>query len=114
MTKVLWLSERDMTNDQLNALVLKLGYVGVMKVDKTIDNAFELSKEVEACDIIAIEAPINLQAQFLKMLDDKKPVIIAQTRREIVKSDDGNCKEIFIFDGWKQLKKIEVVMTDFA
>lgn len=114
MTKVLWFSRHDMTDDQLAALVSKLGEVEVVKVDKTIQTAFELSAEVEECDVIAIVAPINLQAQFLKLAKDK-PVIIAQTKRELVKADDGSeSKAIFIFDGWKQLKKIEVVMEDFA
>jgi hypothetical protein len=103
-----------MTEDQLAALVAKLGEVEVMKIDRTIQTAFELSAEVDECDVIAIVAPINLQAQFLKLANDK-PVIIAQSRRELVKSDDGSeSKAIFVFEGWKQLKKIEVVLEDFA
>ena len=113
MTKVLWFSRHCMTEYQLSALVAKLGEVEVVQIDKTIQNAFELSHEVEEADIIAIVAPINLQAQFLKLANGK-PVIIAQSKRELVKSDDGESKVNFIFDGWKQLKKIEVVMDDFA
>jgi hypothetical protein len=102
-----------MTEDQLGALVAKLGEVEVMKVDKTIQTAFELADEIEEADVIAIVAPINLQAQFLKLAKDK-PVIIAQSRRELVKNDDGSeSKAVFVFEGWKQLKKIEVVMEDF-
>ena len=111
--KVLWFSRHDMTEDQLGALVAKLGEVEVMKVDKTIQTAFELADEIEEADVIAIVAPINLQAQFLKLAKDK-PVIIAQSRRELVKNDDGSeSKAVFVFEGWKQLKKIEVVMEDF-
>jgi hypothetical protein len=103
-----------MTTDQLAALEAKLGEVEVMKVDQTIQTAFELSAEVEEADVIAIVAPINLQAQFLKIANGK-PVIIAQNRRELVKSEDGSeSKAIFVFEGWKQLKKIEVVLEDFA
>lgn len=114
MTKVLWFSRHQMTEDQQAALVAKLGEIEIVQVDRTIQSAFELTEEVEACDVIAIVAPINLQAQFLKLAKDK-PVIIAQTKRELVKSADGEeSKAIFIFDGWKRLEKIEVVMTDFA
>lgn len=114
MTRVLWFSRHSMTDDQLNALVAKLGEVEIMQVDKTIKTAYELADEVEACDVIAIVAPIDLQAQFVKLAKDK-PVIVAQNRRELVKSDDGSeSKAIFIFDGWKRLEKIEIVMTDFA
>jgi len=114
MTKVMWFSRHDMTEDQLAALVSKLGEVEVMKIDRTIQTAFELADEVDECDVIAIVAPINLQAQFLKLAKDK-PVIIAQSRRELVKNEDGSeSKAVFVFEGWKQLKKIEVVMEDFA
>ena len=114
MTKVLWFSRHQMTDDQLAALVAKLGEIEVVQVDKTIQNAFELTEEVDASDVIAIVAPINLQAQFLKLAKDK-PVIVAQTKRELVKADDGSeSKAVFIFDGWKRLEKIEVVMSDFA
>lgn len=114
MTKVLWFSRHDMTEDQLGALVAKLGEVEVNHVDRTIQTAFELSEEVEKADVIAIVAPINLQAQFLKLANGK-PVVIAQSKRELVRNADGSESKVnFIFDGWKQLKKIEVVMEDFA
>ncbi len=114
MTKVLWFSNRQMTDAQQAALVAKLGEIEVIQVDKNIHSAFELAEEIEACDVIAIVAPINLRAQFLKVAKDK-PVIIAQTKCELVKSADGKeSKAFFTFDGWKRLEKVEVVMSDFA
>ena len=72
MKKVLWFSRHEMTDDQRAAL----GDVEVTQVSKTINSAFELQEEVDAADIIAIVAPINIQAQFLKIANGK-PVIIA-------------------------------------
>ena len=98
MTKVLWFSRHEMTEDQLGALVAKLGEVEVNHVDRTIQTAFELSEEVEKADVIAIVAPINLQAQFLELAKEK-PVIIAQSKRELVKNSDGTESKVnFIFD----------------
>lgn len=114
MTKILWFSRHTMTDEQLAVLTAKHGDVEVHKVDKTIQSAFELSDEVENADVIAIVAPINIQAQFLKLAGDK-PVIVAQTKRELVPSEDGSeSKVVFNFDGWKRLEKIEVVMSDYV
>lgn len=70
--KVLWFSRHKMTEDQLKSL----GNVEIMQIDKSIQTAYELQEGLKQCDIIAIVAPINLQAQFLKLAGDK-PVITA-------------------------------------
>jgi hypothetical protein len=114
MKKVLWFSRHEMTADQLAALKRKLGNIEINKIDKTISSAYELKDDIEGADVIAIVAPLNLQSQFLKLAEGK-PVIIAQTKRELTKDENGGeSKVTFIFDGWKQLEKIEVVMSDFA
>lgn len=109
MKKVLWFSRHEMTEEQLAAL----GDVSVVQINKTINSAYELAEEIAAADIIAIVAPINLQAQFLKLAGDK-PVLIAQSKRVLVPNADGGEDKVdFVFDGWKQLKKIEVVTEDW-
>lgn len=77
--KVLWFSRHKMTEDKSKAL----GNVEIMQIDKSIQTAYELQEEINQCDIIAIVAPINLQAQFLKLAGDK-PVITALNNRVLV------------------------------
>ena len=112
--KVLWFSRHIMSEAQQEALVNKLGNIEIKQIDRTINSAYELKDDIEGADVIAIVAPINIQAQFLKLAEGK-PVIIAMTKRELIPdSNGGESKVEFIFDGWKQLEKIEVVMSDFA
>lgn len=115
MKRVLWFSRHTMTTEQYAALETKLGEpVDLVQVDKTIQSAYELQNEIAEADIIAIVAPINLQQQFLKLANGK-PVIIAQSKR-IPRGEDtnGEPQYEFVFEGWKQLMKIEVVMVDFC
>lgn len=114
MKKVLWFSRHKMTTDQYTALETKLGEIDLIQVDKTIQSAYELQTEIDKADVIAIVAPINLQQQFLKLANGK-PVIIAQSKRTPRGEDEnGEPQYEFVFEGWKQLVKIEVVMVDFC
>lgn len=115
MKHVLWFSRHTMTTEQYAALETKLGEpVDLVQVDKTIQSAYELQNEIEEADIIAIVAPINLQQQFLKLANGK-PVIIAHSKRTPRGEDaNGEPQYEFVFEGWKQLMKIEVVMVDFC
>lgn len=112
MKKVLWFSRHTMTDEQMAALKDKVGEFELMQISKTINSAFELTKEIEECDILAIVAPLNIQAQFLKIAGDK-PVIIALSRREIIKKDNEDDEIKFIFEKWERIIKIDVVMEDF-
>lgn len=114
MKRVLWFSRHTMTTDQYTALEAKLGeQIDLIQIDKTIQTAYELQDEIEKADVIAIVAPINLQQQFLKLANGK-PVIIAQSKRVPRGEDNGEPQYEFVFEGWKQLVKIEVVMVDFC
>lgn len=106
--KVLWFSRHKMTEDQLQAL----GNVEIIQIDKSIQTAYELQEEINQCDIIAIVAPINLQAQFLKLAGDK-PVILALNNRVLVPKDNGESEVQFNFVKWERLIKIEVLKEDF-
>jgi hypothetical protein len=109
MKKVLWFSRHEMTDEQRTAL----GEVEITQVDKTIQHASELQGEIAQADIIAIVAPIGLQAEFLKLAGDK-PVIVAVNERILIKSDDGTeSKAVFKFVKWERLLKIEVVKEDY-
>lgn len=114
MKKILWFSRHEMTTEQYAALERKFNEkIEVKQISQTINSAFELQTEVEESDIVAIVAPIQLQAQFLK-LAGPRPVILAQSKRELVKRESGEDEVKFIFEGWKQLKEIKVVMEDFC
>lgn len=113
-TNVLWFSRHSMTDPQLAALTAKLGDVTVNQVNKTISNAYELQDEIAANDVIAIVAPLNLQAQFLKLAGDK-PVIVAETKRELIHDADGGEDKVnFVFNGWTRLVKIDVVTEPYT
>lgn len=108
--KVLWFSRHEMTEDQKAAL----GDCEITQVNKSIQSAYELQSEIEAADIIAIVAPINLQAQFLKLAGNK-PVIMAVNDRVLVPQPDGSEDKVeFHFVKWERLIKIEVVKEDFV
>lgn len=108
--KVLWFSRHTMTADQQSAL----GTVReIVQCDGTISSAWELADEIKDCDIIAIVAPINLQAQFLKIAGDK-PVIMALSERVITPDPEGGESKVeFVFQKWERLIKIEVEKEDF-
>lgn len=108
--KVLWFSRHEMTDEQRGAL----GDCEITQISKTINSAYELADEIAAADIVAIVAPINIQAQFLKLAGDK-PVITAKSQRLLVHQDDGSeDKVVFQFEKWERLVKIEVVTEDFV
>ena len=108
--KVLWFSRHEMTVEQKNAL----GDCEITQISRSIESAYELQGEIEAADIVAIVAPINLQSQFLKLAGDK-PVIMAVNARVLVPSPDGGEEKAeFHFVKWERLLKIEVVKEDFV
>ena len=103
--KVLWFSRHKMTEPQLA--------VEIVQIDRSIESASELQEEINDCDIIAIVAPIGLQAQFLRVAGDK-PVIVALNNRVLVPQEDGTeAKAVFNFVKWERLVKIDVVKEDF-
>lgn len=109
MKKVMWFSRHEMTEDQRAAL----GNVQIVQVNKTVNTAFELKDEIDAADIIAIVAPINLQQQFLKLAGNK-PVIMAVNDRVLVKQEDGSEDKVeFRFVKWERLKKIDIIKEDW-
>lgn len=112
-TKVLWFSRHDMTPEQSNALIDKLGGFELVKVDGTIPNAFAIKEFIDECDVIAIVAPIHIQEQVLRIAGNK-PVIMALSRRELVMDENGGeSKAVFVFEKWERLVKIVVEKEDF-
>lgn len=99
-----------MTPDQRAAL----GDCEITQINRSIQSAYELQDEIAAADIVAIVAPINLQAQFLKIAGDK-PVIMALSERILIPQEDGGESKVeFHFVKWERLVKVEVVKEDFV
>ena len=114
MAKVLWFSRHQMSDEQCASLERKLGTISVHQVDRTVQSARELSAEIEDADIIAIVAPIGLQAEFLRLAGDK-PVISAVSRRELVEDPNGGeSQTVFVFERWERLLKVEVIKETFS
>lgn len=108
--KVLWFSRHQMTPEQEAALGKD---IEIMQVNRTIKSAYELQEEINACDIIAIVAPIGLQEQFLKIAGDKPVIMVANDRILIEQPDGAESKVEFRFVKWERLVKIEIQKEDF-
>ena len=109
MKKVLWFSRHPMSEEQKQALGAG---VEIHQVSKTVASARELAKEIEESEIIAVVAPIGLQAEFIRLAGGK-PVITAVSERVVVPQEEGEDQVIFKFVKWERLLKIEVVKEDF-
>ena len=112
-TKVLWFSRHEMTPEQSQALINKLGGFQLVQADGTIPNAFVLKDYIDECDVIALVAPIHIQEQVLKIAGDK-PVIMALSRRQLIRDENGGESKVeFVFEKWERLVKIVVEKEDF-
>lgn len=109
--KVLWFSRHSMTADQKSALG---DAVEVTQVSKTISSAKEVQAEIDAADIVAIVAPIGLQAEFLRLAAGK-PVITALSERILIPGENGGDGKVeFRFVKWERILKIDVTKEDFV
>ena len=110
----MWFSRHDMSEEQLQDLKRIYGEnLQLIKVNGTIPTAWIMPDLVEIFDVVAIVAPINIQQQFLAVAAGEKDVIVAQSKRVLIKNQDGDGEDEakFIFTNWFKLEKIEVVMT---
>lgn len=109
---VLWFSRHDMTEEQIDALVDIYGPIQIHQINKTVKSASELENEIKNSDVVAVVAPIELQAEFLEIADGI-PVISCRNKRTIVKTEDGKEeKEKYVFGGWYEIEKIDIVTRD--
>jgi len=107
--KILWFSRHELSSDQISGLKKKLGDdLDVTQVNKTIVSVKELG-DLSTFDVLAVVAPIGLQAEFLSVAGDR-PVIFAKNAREF----DTEGKVSFRHTGWFRLVKVEVVTEEFS
>lgn len=109
MKKIFWFSRHQMTPEQQAALGSD---VEIHQCSKTIASAYEVAEELAGMDVIAVVAPINLQAQFLKLAGDR-PVITAVSERILVPQEDGEDQVVFRFVKWERLISVQVVKEDY-
>lgn len=108
-TRILWFSRHELTDDQRADLHRIYGEGGknpllIIQHSATINKPQEIP-DLMSFDVWAIVAPLPLQQEFLKMAGER-PVIFCKSKRIIL--PDGE-KVQFIFDGWHQIERIEVV-----
>lgn len=109
---VLWFSRHDMTEEQIDALVDIYGPIQIHQINKTVKSANELENEIKNSDVVAVVAPIELQAEFLKVADGI-PVISCRNKRILIQNQEGTETKVeFVFNGWYEIEKIDIVTRD--
>ena len=109
---VLWFSRHDMTEEQIDALVDIYGPIQIHQINKTVKSASELENEIKNSDVVAVVAPIELQAEFLKVADGI-PVISCRNKRILIQNQEGTETKVeFAFNGWYKIEKIDIVTRD--
>jgi len=100
--KILWFSRYEMTESQKLALISIYGYYEIEQVNKTISSVSEISDEIKWADVIALVAPIDLQAKVLEVADGKP----------VVYSKKAGRSDLFAHPGWFRLKNIEIIENE--
>lgn len=105
MLKLLWFSRHELNVEQLADLTRIYGELVVTRVNRTIQTAKELAAEIEAADVVAVVAPLTLQAELLQLCKEK-PLLICKNDR-IIDPTDGS-KVSFQHAGWFRVKEVRV------
>ena len=104
--KVLWFSRHELSSEQLSDLERIYGPdLEIKQINRTISSATELRDDIASVDVVAVVAPLPLQAEFLKLAGDDKPVIFCKNNRILVQGE----KAVFKHAGWFRIKEIKTV-----
>ena len=116
ITRVLWFSRHNLTDDQLADLKRIFGEVAINHVTDnaaTVDDILEAGKED---DVLAVVLPPALLAQLTNPRINQKPVIRAIANREatgnmVINPATGKEEPEFKFvhAGWEKVIKVEVI-----
>ncbi len=102
--KLLWFSRHELSEDSLADLESHYGCLfEVTMVNKTIKSGAELGPEIRKADVVAVVAPLPLQAEILRIAGSK-PVLVCKNHRVV--KEDGSVE--FHHAGWTQLVSIQV------
>lgn len=124
--KILWLSRHDMTEDQAALFdgceITKVDASNLPNVHipfeaklnggdvQTLPPFKEFLKDF---DVLAVVLPIHLEQQVLTVADGRPVIRATNNRVTVPDANGGEDKVVFNFAGWKQILKIDVVLTDF-
>lgn len=128
MKNILWVSRHTMTTDQLAGLVKTFGEVKIAQLSASpanvhipftcsmpelgetvadtilVDVKVPLKELVQDYDEVCAVLPIGLLQQLLPFVPSKR---LLQARNKRVLLEEGAVS--FVFDGWEQVLKVEVV-----
>jgi molybdopterin converting factor small subunit len=84
----------------------------IHQINKTVKSASELKNEIKNSDVVAVVAPIELQAEFLQVANGI-PVISCRNKRILIQNQEGTETKVeFAFNGWYEIEKIDIVTRD--
>ena len=116
ITRVLWFSRHNLTNDQLADLKRIFGEVAINHVSANAADVNDIIEAGKEDDVLAVVLPPALLAQLTNPRINTKPVIRAIANREptgkkIINPATGREEDEFMFvhDGWERVLKVEVV-----
>ncbi len=117
MTKILWLSRHQMTQEQVKDLERIYGEIEIKTFDKSVTGWKDVAKEGEDCDVLAVVLPPSILADLTNPRNNVKPVIRAKanrvpTGRTVINPATGKEETEYRFEhaGWERVIKIEVVV----
>ena len=115
MKKILWISKNVLTDEQIKKMNLNTNKdedIEIINIRHNLVTTYEIEDYIKTSDIIAIDAMVGLQQQFLKLAGDK-PVIVP-VYDWVLHPERSGCNTIDSnFVKWKKLIKIEVDTEDY-
>lgn len=116
VTKVLWFSRHNMTDDQLADLKRIFGEIKINHVNANASDVNDILEAGKDADVLAVVLPPALLAQLTNPRINQKPVIRSIANREatgnmIINPATGKEEPEFKFvhAGWERVLKVEVI-----
>lgn len=117
MTKILWLSRHNMTEEQVADLNRIYGEIEVKTFDQSVSGWKDVVEAGADCDVLAVVLPPAILADLTNPRNNQKPVIRAKANRvptgkTIINPATGKEETEYRFEhaGWERVVKIEVVV----
>ena len=117
MTKILWLSRHEMTEEQFADLKRIYGKIKVKTFNQSVSGWKDVVEAGADCDVLAVVLPPAILADLTNPRNNQKPVIRAKANRvptgkTIINPATGKEETEYRFEhaGWERVLKIEVVV----
>ena len=103
---VLWISRHCLTPEQTAGLERFCGGpFRLLHRSETIQDIGTLSQDIANADVLAAVLPPHLLAQLVAA-DSGKPVLIEQSRRQLVPNASGEPSVLFSHGGWLRIRQM--------